>query len=105
VEEQAMMTVLTFVKLGEGSEPDWDEAMRQRLEAARDEPGWISGQLLMPLERLNERVIVGTWQTRADWERWHESDDFKATRQRLKQSEIAEQDTTWYETILDLAPS
>ena len=97
-----MMTVITSVTLREGTEPEWDAAMRERLEAARDEPGWISGQLLMPLEALNQRIIVGTWQTRADWERWHESEAFAATRERLNELEVASQDMTWHETILDL---
>lgn len=97
-----MMTVITHVVLSQGSEPEWDAAMRERLEAARDEPGWISGQLLIPLERLDQRVIVGTWETRADWERWHESEEFVATRERLNKLEVTEQDSTWYEAILNL---
>ena len=98
-----MMTVITHVTLQEGSEPEWDAAMRERLEAAREESGWISGQLLMPLDKLNERIIVGTWQTRADWERWHESRAFATTRERLDHLEVAAQDMTWHETLLDLA--
>lgn len=98
-----MMTVVTEVTLNEGSEPEWDAAMRERLEAAREESGWISGQLLIPLDALNRRVIVGTWETRADWERWHKSEAFTTTRERLQKLEVAEQDTTWYEVILDLA--
>lgn len=97
-----MMTVITRVRLNQGSEPEWDAAMRERLEAARDEQGWISGQLLIPLEALDERVIVGTWETRADWERWHESKAFVATRDRLNRLEVTEQDSTWYEAILEL---
>ena len=97
-----MMTVITHVTLGEGSEPEWDAAMRERLGNARSESGWISGQLLIPLDGLNQRVIVGTWQTRADWERWHESESFAATRQQLRQLEVADQETTWHETILEV---
>lgn len=96
-----MMTVITHVTLKQGAEPAWDAAMRERLEAAREEPGWVSGQLLIPIEEMSRRVIVGTWATRADWERWHESDAFKATRERLRQMEIDEQVTSWYETIVD----
>lgn len=96
------MTVITRVVLSQGSEPEWDAAMRERLEAAREEPGWISGQLLIPLEALDQRVIVGTWETRADWERWHESEPFVATRARLNKLEVTEQESTWYEAILDV---
>jgi heme-degrading monooxygenase HmoA len=59
-----MMTIVTHVKLKEGAAPEWDEAMRERLEAARDQPGWVGGELAMPLDNLNGRVIIGTWETR-----------------------------------------
>lgn len=94
-----MMTVITHVKLRPGAEPEWDEAIRERLQAARNERGWIGAELLMPLDALDARVIVGTWQTRADWERWHESDAFATTRERLGELEVAAQETRWYETV------
>ena len=65
------MTVITHTVLRVGTEPEWDAAMGERLAAASGRQGWIGGQLLIPLERLNERLIVGTWDTRADWEAWH----------------------------------
>jgi heme-degrading monooxygenase HmoA len=99
-----MMTVVTHVTLREGAEPEWDDAMRQRLEAARGRRGWIGGQLLMPLEGLNERVIVGTWNTRADWEAWHEDPAFAETRERLEGLQVAEGSTVWHEGILDVRP-
>ncbi len=94
-----MMTVITHVELRPGSEPEWDEAIQERLEAAHEEPGWISGQLLIPLDALHARVIVGAWETRADWERWHESEAFTATRKRLSELEIVSEESQWYETI------
>ena len=54
-----MMTVITYATLREGAEPEWDEAMRNRLASARDHPGWVGGQLLIPLDGLNRRMIVG----------------------------------------------
>ena len=98
-----MMTVITHVTLTEGSEPEWDAAMHERLKAAREESGWLSAQLLIPLDALNRRAIVGTWETRADWERWHRSETFTATRERLRKLEVAEQEMTWYEAVIDLA--
>ncbi len=46
-----MMTIVTRVKLKEGSEPRWDAAMRERLEAARTQSGWIAGQVAIPITR------------------------------------------------------
>ena len=53
-----MMTIVTHVTLKEGTEPDWDIVMRERMQAARDQPGWIGGQLLIPLDGPNRRVII-----------------------------------------------
>ncbi len=96
-----MMTIITRVTLKEGKEPEWDAAMRERLEAAHQKPGWVGGQLLIPLDAINKRVIVGTWQTRADWEAWHNDEAFQATRKRLADAETGQNEQWWHEVILD----
>jgi heme-degrading monooxygenase HmoA len=98
-----MMTVVTYVTLREGSEPEWDAAMRERLGAAPRAPGWVRGQLLMPLDDLHRRLIVGTWRTRADWEAWHQDPEFAETRRRIEGLEAAPNETTWYEVVADHA--
>ena len=50
---RVMVTVVTLVKLREGSEPEWDAVMRERMDNARVRDGWIRGQILMPLDRLS----------------------------------------------------
>jgi heme-degrading monooxygenase HmoA len=62
-----MMTIVTHVTLKEGSEPEWDTAMRARLGSVRGRRGWVCTQLLIPNDGMNKRIIIGTWQTRADW--------------------------------------
>ena len=96
-----MMTVLTYATLRESAEPEWDEAMRERLASARSHPGWIGGQLLMPLDGLNRRVIIGTWRTRADWEAWHNDESFQRTRERLDGLESEPSQTTWFEVLVE----
>jgi heme-degrading monooxygenase HmoA len=100
-----MMTIVTHVTLKQGSEPDWDTAMRERLAAAASRSGWIGGQLLMPLDRLNRRVIVGTWQTRADWEAWHQDPAFEQTRQRMQGLEEGTAENWWHEVLEDVRRS
>ena len=100
-----MVTVITRVMLREGSGPEWDAAMRERLAAARDRQGWLGGQLLIPLEALNERLIVGTWQTRSDWEAWHDDETFTETRRRLDELEAERTDSRWHEVLLDVRAS
>ena len=97
-----MMTVITRVTLQPGSEPEWDAAMRERLDAARDRPGWQGGQLLIPLEQPNARLIVGTWDSRAAWQAWHEDEAFNETRERLNGLQVEQNDTTWYEVFAEV---
>ena len=97
-----MMTIVTKVTLREGAEPAWDAAMRERLIAARDQAGWIGGQLLIPLDAPNRRVIIGTWQTRAHWEAWHNDGAFRTTRQRLEGLETDGREEWWHEVIEDI---
>jgi heme-degrading monooxygenase HmoA len=97
-----MMTIVTHVRVKEGSEPEWGMAMRERLQAARERPGWVAAELLMPLDGLNKRIIIGTWETRADWEAWHGDEAFRETRKRLEGLEAEPARHWWHEVILDL---
>lgn len=94
-----MMTIVSTVTLREGTEPDWDAAMRERLAAARRQPGWIAAQILVPLDGPATRVIVGTWDTRADWEAWHNDPAFAETRRRLAGLEVEPARDAWHEVI------
>lgn len=96
-----MMTIITHVTLKQGSEPDWDAVMRERLASAHEQAGWVGGQLLMPLDELNRRVIVGIWLTRADWEAWHNDPTFTETRRRLEGLEAEPSRHAWHEVLLD----
>jgi heme-degrading monooxygenase HmoA len=99
-----MMTIVTHVTLREGMEPAWDAAMRERLLAVRDQPGWIGGQIAMPLDGPNRRVVIGTWQTRAHWEAWHADPKFSATRRRLEGLEAGPREDWWHEVITETRP-
>ena len=96
-----MMTIVTRVTLKPGSEPQWDAAMRERLAAAPQHRGWISGQLVRPVDASNERVIIGTWQSRADWEAWHTDPKFRETRTRLDGLETKPAEEWWHEVVAD----
>jgi heme-degrading monooxygenase HmoA len=72
------------------------------MAAAAARMGWIGGQLLMPTDRLNRRVIVGTWQTRADWEAWHQDPAFEQTRNRMQGLETGEAEHWWHEVLGDV---
>jgi heme-degrading monooxygenase HmoA len=97
-----MMTIVTHVKLKEGTEPQWDEAIRERLRTARERTGWIGGQLAIPVDKLNERVVIGTWQSRADWEAWHTDPTFRDTRKKLDGLEAGPSEQWWHEVVEDV---
>jgi heme-degrading monooxygenase HmoA len=97
-----MMTIVTRVTLREGSEPKWDAAMKARMESARDQAGWVGGQLAIPLDGPSSRVIIGTWETRADWEAWHTDPKFQETREQLKGLETRSSEEWWHEVVTDL---
>jgi len=76
--------------------------MRERLEAARTQAGWIGGQVAIPIDALAERVIIGTWQTRADWEAWHADPKFRETRRQMEGLEAQPPEEWWHEVVTDL---
>lgn len=96
-----MMTVITETTLKRGSEPEWDAAMRDRLDAARGRAGWVRGQLLIPLDGQHKRIVAGTWQSRADWQAWHEDEAFAETRARMEGLQEGESVTTWHEVVAE----
>ena len=99
-----MMTIVSHIKVKEKHEPAWDAAMRERIEAAKEQPGFVAVQLCIPAESMNERLIIGTWETRADWEAWHEDQAFQETRERLERLEVQQSETAWHEVLLNVAP-
>jgi heme-degrading monooxygenase HmoA len=96
-----MMTVVTTMKLKPEASGEWDKLIRDRFRSAHGREGWVSGQLLSPVDSPNTRVIVGTWRSRGDWESWHEDSAFLATRARLDELQSEEHVTAWYEVIED----
>jgi heme-degrading monooxygenase HmoA len=96
-----MMTVVTEVTLTPGCEPEWDAAMRERLSAAHDRPGWVGGQLTIPLAAPHKRAVIGTWESRADWEAWHEDDTFAETRTRMDGLQEGRGEMVWYEVVTE----
>jgi heme-degrading monooxygenase HmoA len=94
------VTVMTHVALrDEDAASEWDAAMYERLSAAHDQHGWIGGQLLRPVNDYMLRTIVGTWQSREDWEAWHNEEAFRDTRERLEGLQSRPAETSWYEVV------
>ena len=97
-----MMTVITNVTLSEGTEPEWDRVMAERLANAAGCDGWIRGEILMRLDGMNKRLIVGTWRSRADWEAWHQDPTFTETSARLDAVQTSTSGPQWHEVVTDV---
>jgi heme-degrading monooxygenase HmoA len=94
-----MMTIVSETTIEPGQEPEWDRAYRERLEDAPNQEGWISLQLLIPLDAPNRRVVVGTWRSRADWEAWHGTEVFRRTREQMDNIQQTAEPERWYEVV------
>jgi heme-degrading monooxygenase HmoA len=94
-----MVTVVTHVPLKQGAEHEWDRIMLERMNAAKKQPGWIGGQLL---RSPNGRVIVGTWLSRADWEKWHHAPEFAETRRELDGMANGPTEPGWHEVVAEV---
>jgi heme-degrading monooxygenase HmoA len=96
-----MMTIVTHVTIQPGKEPAWDAAFRERVAAAKKQPGWVGVQLCIPADKLNQRVVIGTWETRAHWEAWHAADAFEKTRDQMEAGEPEARQEWWHEVIVE----
>ncbi len=96
-----MMTVVTRVRVRPGQEEAWDAAFRRRIANVREQPGWIAVQLGSPVDAGDERVVIGTWERREDWEAWHHSPGFQETREALEAAEAGDHSETWHGIVLD----
>jgi heme-degrading monooxygenase HmoA len=94
-----MEAVMTRVVLEEGAQSDWEATMRERMTAAESSDGWIGGSILSPETESNVRVILGLWDARSDWERWHDDPAFRETAERLKGLERDAGTATWHDVV------
>jgi heme-degrading monooxygenase HmoA len=100
-----MVTIVTGIELKQGREEEWDAAMQERMAAVRTQPGWVGGQMLRPEGDPARRLIVGTWQTRDDWKRWHDDPQFASTREELDSLATGAEQHAWYGVVLDVRPA
>lgn len=96
-----MVTVVTRMRIKDGQQQAWDAAFRERAQAAREQDGFVFVQLCTPDDAPDERVIVGTWQSRDDWQAWHEQPEFVETRRQLEEVDEERAGTQWYEVVVE----
>jgi heme-degrading monooxygenase HmoA len=96
-----MKTVITRVRVQPDQEEEWDEAFRERVEAAKQQPGFVSAHVCAPDEAPDERLVIGTWQSEDDWRQWHEQEEFVETRRRLERADEESGRPVWHAVLID----
>jgi heme-degrading monooxygenase HmoA len=97
--DRAMMTVVTTVTLKDEARSQWDRAMHERVRGASEMEGWVAVLLLRETDEPRRRAIIGTWQSREHWSRWHDDEAFKETRAELAGLEDGPSTTVWYDVV------
>jgi heme-degrading monooxygenase HmoA len=94
-----MQTVITETTVKQGREGDWDRAFAERVADAQRQPGWVALHMLVPHDDRRKRLVVGTWQDRESWERWHATETFQRTREALNDATESHADDRWYDVV------
>ena len=94
-----MESVITRVVVNDGAESEWETVMRDRMAAAESSPGWIGGSIFAPEGEPGARLIVGLWETRDAWERWHDAPAFRDTAERLRGLEGDTGTPAWHAVV------
>ena len=66
------MAVKIFIKrmVPESSIPELTILLKRLRSMTLMQPGYISGQTLKRLDRVNECMVVSTWRSVEDWNNW-----------------------------------
>lgn len=88
-----------------GAEAAWDAAFQERAEQAALAPGWLGVAAWAPVAEPSERVVVGRWRSKADYETWALTESYLGTKVTLDSCQMGAPDIEWFRsvTILDAA--
>ena len=78
-----MVTIISRQTVSLEDHSAWDTAIRERAEGATRQPGFVRGQVLVPTDEPDVRTIIGTWESREDWERFRDSAVYRRTAEQL----------------------
>ena len=78
-----MIRVLIDRYLFDGMREIFSEALREARMEAVSYPGYISGETLQDSRNPNHFVVISTWVTLADFERWQGSDQRASFNQKI----------------------
>jgi heme-degrading monooxygenase HmoA len=81
------MSVKIFIKrsVSESKVPELTILLKRLRSVTLMQPGYISGQTLKRLDKVNECIVISTWRSLEDWNDW-----IKNEKRMALQSEIDE---------------
>jgi heme-degrading monooxygenase HmoA len=79
-----------------GKEDQWDAAFRERVEEARDFDGWRGAAAWIPAGDDSQRVVVGRWVQRQDYENWTLSSSYSRTKELLDACQAGPPEIEWF---------
>ncbi len=56
---------------------------RKMRAQATNQPGYISGETLKRLDKPSEFIVISTWQSSNDWQRWLQSAERKEIQDKI----------------------
>lgn len=72
--------ILIQRKIQQGKEPELNEIVRKLRTQAMHAAGFISGETLRSIEDPTVHVVISTWKSLEDWNRWYDSPERKKAR-------------------------
>ena len=79
-----MIRVLIERRLAEGLEQHYEQAVRLALAETVTQPGFISGESLRDLDHPHRHVLLCSWRSRMDWEKWAASGERRELMARMR---------------------
>ena len=76
------MTVKIIIKrtVSEDKEKELMTLLKQLRNLGVNQTGYVSGETLKNIEKPNEFLVISTWQSADDWNRWVRNDKRKEIR-------------------------
>lgn len=75
--------ILIHRRIKPGKEEELSQAVREIRSKAMNAPGFISGETLRSVEDPSVHLVISTWKTLEDWNRWINTPERKAFEQRI----------------------
>ncbi len=99
-DQSEIFQVVGRFNLRPGAEAVWDAAFRERIEEAASAPGWLGVAAWAPLDAPQERIVVGRWRAREDYDAWALGESYLRTKSVLDSCQTAPPKIEWFRSVV-----